>query len=117
MKKYRLKKEAVPFFADKLATAICEMDVWENIHVDDKALEEVEAAHIEYGIKSSECIGSLSGWSADDGGLFHFTLVLPPMNYKDYDELNKRKMIRELMNRIQDEANRFLDDFSTGKNQ
>ena len=48
MKKYRLKKEAVPFFVDKLATAIYDWDVWQKYNVDDKALDEVEDARIEY---------------------------------------------------------------------
>ena len=49
MKKYRLKTEAVPFFVDKLATAICDMQTWKEYKVDEKALEEVEEARIEYG--------------------------------------------------------------------
>lgn len=61
MKKYRLKKEAVPFFVDKLATAIYDWDVWQKYNVDDKALEEVEDARIEYGIKTSESGATLGG--------------------------------------------------------
>ena len=110
MRKYRLKKEAVPFFVDKLATAIYDWDVWQKYNVDDKALEEVEDARIEYGIKTSESGATLGGWDKN-GMTLCFTLVFPSMKYHEHDVFSKGKMVRELMNRLQREANNFLMDF------
>lgn len=42
-KRFRLKKEAVQFFSEKLATAIGDYRFWKVYNVDDNALEEVEA--------------------------------------------------------------------------
>lgn len=107
MKKCRLKKEAVPFFTDKLATAIHDWDVWQKYNVDDKALEEVEDARIEYGIKTSASGATLGGWDKD-GMTLCFTLVFPSMKYHEYDIFSKGKMVRELMNRLQRETNSFV---------
>lgn len=115
MKKYRLKKEAVPFFADKLATAIYGWDVWNEYHVDDKALEEVEEAYVDYDIRDKNGSGSLGGWSDKDGCKLHFTTVFPSMKYQEYDKFSKGKMVRELMNRIQSEVNRFMTEFYNEK--
>ena len=111
MSKYRLKKEAVPFFSDKMATAICDWNIWQKYNVDDKALEEVEEARIEYGIKTSACGATLGGWSHDDGMELCFTIVFPSMKYQEHDKFSKGKMVRELMNRLQIETNRFVEEF------
>ena len=111
MKKYRLKTEAVPFFADKLATVIHDWDAWQEYHVDDKALEEVEEAHVEYGIETSKECRSLGGWSKDDGQRLCFTVVFPSMKYQEHDKFSKGKMIRSLMDRIQCDVNRFMEEF------
>lgn len=113
MKKYRLKKEAVPFFADKLATAIHDWDVWQEYNVDDKALEEVEDARIEYGIKTSASGATLGGWDKN-GMTLCFTIVFPSMKYHEHDKFSKGKIVRELMNNLQREANRFMNDFYQG---
>lgn len=110
MKKYRLKKEAVPFFVDKLATAIYDLGVWQEYNVDDKALEEVEDARIEYGIKTCAAGATLNGWS-EDGMTLCFTIVFPSMKYHEYDIFRKGKMVRELMNRLQKETNSFVTEF------
>lgn len=116
MKKYRLKKEAVPFFADKLATAIGDWDVWQKYNVDDKALEEVEDARIEYGIKTSKMSSDLCGWD-ENGTRMRFTIVFPSLKFREHDTFTKGKMVRELMNRLQGEANSFLMDFYNGKKE
>lgn len=67
MKKYRLKEEAVPFFKDKLKNHIGDWTYWEDYNVDGKALEEVEDAYVEYGIKDKNGTGHLSGWSENNG--------------------------------------------------
>lgn len=111
MKKYRLKKEAVPFFADKLATAIHDLDVWQKHSVDDKALEEVEEARVEYGVKTSASGATLGGWSKEDGMKLCFNIVFPSMKYQEHDIFSKGKMVRELMHRIQNVTNRFVEEF------
>lgn len=113
MKKYRLKKEAVPFFADKMATAIADWDVWQKYNVDDKALEEVEDARIEYGIQTSEISRDLCGWD-EKGTKLRFTIVFPSIKHYEHDRFSKDKMVRELMNNLQREANRFMNDFYQG---
>ncbi|MEG1006563.1 MAG: hypothetical protein RSO15_09830 [Bacteroides sp.] len=114
MKKYRLKKEAVPFFADNLATAIHDWDVWKKYHVDDKAIEEVEDARIEYGVKTSASGATLGGWSEDDGQRLCFTIIFPSMKYQEHDAFSKGKIVRGLMNRLQSEVNRFVSEFYQG---
>ncbi|WP_294610738.1 hypothetical protein [uncultured Bacteroides sp.] len=111
MKKYRLKKEAVPFFADKLSTKILDWDIWQQYQVDDKALEEVEEAYIDYGHKTSDKSADLSGWKNGKGSELRFTIKFPSMNYYEHDKFTKGKMVRDLMNRLQGEVNSFLMDF------
>lgn len=117
MEKYRLKKEAVPFFADKMATRIYDWDVWQKYNVDDKALEKVEEARIEYGIKTSASGAKLGGWSNDDERELCFTIVFPSMKYQEHDIFSKGKMVRELMNRIQGVINKFVEEFYNGNQQ
>lgn len=117
MKKYRLKEEAVPFFADKLATKILDWDIWQQYQVDDKALEEVEEAYIDYGHKTSDKSANLSGWTNGKGSELRFTIIFPSMNYYEHDKFTKGKMVRELMNRLQREANSFLMDFYNGEEE
>lgn len=114
MSKYRLKKEAIPFFNDKLSTAICDWHVWNEYHVDDKALEEVEEVYIDYGIKTSDTGSTLSGWKNGEGSELRFTIKFPSMKHYEYDKFTKGKMVRELMNRIQNVANGFADEFYQG---
>lgn len=113
MKRYRLKKEAVPFFTERLATAIYDWDVWQKYNVDDKALEEVEDARIEYGVKTSKTSSDLCGWD-ENGTHMRFTVVFPSMKFREHDAFTKGKMVRELMNRFQREANSFLNEFYNG---
>lgn len=111
MKKYRLKKEAVPFFADKLSTRILDWDIWQQYQVDDKALEEVEEAYIDYGHKTSDTGTTLAGWKNGEGSELRFTIKFPSMKYHEHDKFTKGKMVRDLMNRLQEEINSFLMDF------
>ena len=110
MKKYRLKTEAVPFFVDKLATAICDMQTWKEYKVDEKTLEEVEEARIEYGKNMNDVCKDLSSYG-EKGAQFHFTIVFPSMKFKEYNDFTKGKMIRDLMNRLQNEINVFMNGF------
>lgn len=109
---YRLKKEAVPFFKDKLATSIMGFDCWSRLNVDMSALEEVELIRIEYGHENENKTGSsLSRWQGDYGGEFRFTIRFPSMKHKEYDTFSKGKVIRGLMNEIQEVVNEFQEQF------
>jgi len=115
MKNYRLKKEAVKFFKEGLSTSVRSLDAWKDLQVDIEALEEVEDVRITYGHSSTLSSGnesnSLNGWSPKDGAEFHFTIQFPSMKHRDYDQFNKGRNVRELMNRIQTEINRFQSQF------
>lgn len=115
MKKYRLKKEAVPFFHEKHATSIHDSDYWDRIGVDEKALEVVEEAYVSFGHKTGDNSSSLSGWSEKDGAKFLFTIHFPSVKYREHDVFSKGKPVRELMNRIQQNVNRFYQEFVNEK--
>jgi len=113
MKNYRLKKEAVKFFKEKLATEINELDVWGKIGVDIVALEEVEDAHILYGHKwrDKEMSGSnLAGWD-QNGSHFHFTIVFPSVKHSEHDKFHNGRSTRELMDRIQSNISDYYNQF------
>lgn len=113
MNKYRLKKEAVQFFKEKHATAIYSFDDWEKLGVDTKALEKIEDAYITYGHRDKDNKGaSLSGWSQDDGQHFHLTLNFPSVKYKEHDEFSNGRVLRKLLDRIQNQINNFYSDFA-----
>lgn len=111
MKKYRLTKEAVPFFKEELATKIGDDEFWKVYNVDEKALEEVEPVTIEYGQMTSETGGRLGSWGAEKGQELFFTLRFPSMKFYEHNKFAKGRVVRELMNRLQDEANSFMLDF------
>lgn len=111
MKKYRLKKEAIPYFRTKLATTIWDYSQWQEIGVDNVALEEVEPCHIEYGHRTGSDTKRLSGFDSDDGGRFRFTIVFPSMKHKEYNEFSKGKLMGDLMRHMQELANRYFEDY------
>jgi len=115
MKKYRLKKEAVPFFNKKYATAIYDFDVWEKQGVDVVALEEVKDVFITYGHQSlaqETTYTSTCGWGSDKGSKFHFTINFPSMSFKNHDTFSNGKLVRELMNKIEKEMNSYFVEFN-----
>lgn len=114
MKKFRLKKEATPFFKERLATSIQTYDFWEKMGIDHLALEEIEDAYISYGHESkrSELSSStLSGWD-DKGSRIHFTIHFPSVKMSEHDKFTNGKCIRGLMDRIQSSIDRFYSDFA-----
>lgn len=117
MKKYRLKSEAVPFFKAEHSTSIYDWDVWDKLGVDTKALEEVKDAYISYGQKTSEIGSSLSGWCAEKGADFKFTIHFPSMKMREFDEFGKGKMTRKLMDEIQRKVDYFFSDFVNESNK
>lgn len=123
MKKYRLKKEAVPFFKKELACAVKDWDFWtKTYNVDPSAIEEVEDCFITYGIEYK--IGtSLAGWGNPNsntdknkiGSHFCFTVHFPSMKYYEHDKFTNGKMSRDLMNSIQRAVCQFYDSFNNGE--
>lgn len=119
MKRYRLKKEAVQFFAHDVATAVLTLDEWRTNHVDEKALEEVKPLYVTYGFKEKNS-SSLSGWSNPDGNAvagshFHFTLNFPSVTFYEHDKFAKGKIVRELMDKMQSQLNYFYENFDFEK--
>lgn len=112
MKQYRLKKEAVQFFKEGLATDIKDFDFWQNLNVTTSALEEVEPAVVHYGHKSEDSISTnLCGWDKD-GSKMRFTIHFPSTKIKEHDEFSKGHIVRKLMDEIQYVANNFLLNFN-----
>lgn len=117
---WRLKKEAVPFFKEKLATAVRDWDYWEKLGLDEQAIEKVEAPVITYGHAMEKERGYetswLGGWSGDGkdkGTKFHFTISFPSVTMYENDKFSNGKHVRALMNRIQSEANSWYSEFNT----
>jgi len=111
MKKYRIKKEAVPFILEKYATKVLSLDAWESLGIDKNALDLVEPAFITYGKKMGENSSSLGGWSADNGAHFEFTIHFPSIKFMENDKFSKGRNTRDLMDRIQYAINDFYDKF------
>ena len=120
MDRYRLKKEAVPFFKRELAYAVLSWDTWtKTYNVDPSALEEVEDCFVSYGFETKTGT-SLCGWGNRDsnndktkkGAHFHFTIHFPSMKNEEYDLFSKGKLSRELMDRIQGVLNQFYSEFN-----
>jgi len=110
-KNYRIIKEAVPFILEKHATAIYSLETWNSIGIDIKALEEVKPAFVSYGIKSGERSTDLSGWDKENGAKCCFTITFPSMQHQEYDKFSKGRMIRELMNKIQNNIDYFYQQY------
>lgn len=114
MKHYRLKKEAVPFFAEKIVTKVLSLDEWENYNVEFKALEEVKPVYLTCGIPMRDGDDSAklsSGWN-EKGSRFHFTVNFPSVKFREHDKFNKDRMVRDMMNRIQQSIDDFYLNFS-----
>jgi hypothetical protein len=116
MTRYRLRKEAVPFFKEDLATAVMSYDEWiDTYHVEPKALEEIKPLFVTYGFRENNG-ATLSGWSNPEsnklgGSHFHFTLHFPSTSFKEHDQFNKGRVVRELMDKIQNQLDYFYDKF------
>lgn len=115
MKKYRLKKEAVPFFKEKHATSIHDLSTWNELQVDEKALDVVDEAYLTYGHKTSDFSKSLCGWDAKEGSHYLFTIKFPSMKYMEHDKFSNGKVMRKLMDKIQYDVNKFFEDFVNDK--
>lgn len=108
--KYRLKKEAYPFFSDSIKTSVLDWDKWtKTYNVDEKALEKVEPAYITRGHKMDDKSTSLGGWRKDSGGELEFTIHFPSAKMKEYDEFSKGRVCRELMDMLQNTVNMFYE--------
>lgn len=113
MKQYRLKKEAYPFFSDKVSKEIASMAFWIKQNVNETALEEVEDINVSYGHVHHDFESkhtSLAGWS-QDGSRLHFTINFPSIKFVEHDKFTKGRHIRDLMNIIQEDVNQFYINF------
>lgn len=117
MKNYRLKPEAVQFFQERHSTSIYSYETWDGLGVDKKALEEVKEVYLSYGYKTSENSSSLSGWSAEKGSDYVFTIHFPSMKFREHDKFSKGKIIRKLMDEIQTKMDYFFQDFINNPDQ
>jgi hypothetical protein len=116
MRRYRLKKEAVPFFKDDIASGVHTLDEWMSYNVDEKALEEVKPLYLTYGHRDRNNSSHLAGWSNPDGNAvagshFHFTLHFPSTTFYEHDKFAKGKVVRELMDKIQSQLDWFYERF------
>lgn len=120
MKKYRLKKEAVPFFKESLANDIYDWETWQSLQVDDKALEEVGDPFIKYGhwykLESGTPAGVTSGWDKE-GSHFHFTIHFPSVKFGQHDKFSNGRVVRGLMDRIQSIIDNHYRDFNNSEEQ
>ena len=113
MDKYRLKKEAVPFFNEKLASEIHPYKFWEDKNIDFNALELLIETYIESGHYDSKHTKSICGWKSKDSDTgmssarFHFTAYINGIENLDYNNINNERSIRDLM----DQLNNALDDW------
>ena len=105
---FRLKKEAVPFVKEELATKVLPIETWtSHYNIDPKALEKVEACVVTYGHESKKGDStSLAGWG-ENGLHYHFTIRFPSVKFSEHDRFQKGRYVREIMDRIQDQVNRL----------
>ena len=115
MKQYRIKPEAVQFILEKHATAIYDLNTWNDMCIDIKALEEVKPAQLTYGHNSEDQASCSLGGFDKRGAKFHFTVTFPSVKYSEYNKFSKGRVIRELMDRIQSEVDSFYQDFINDK--
>lgn len=99
--KYKLKLEAVPFFAEKYATACGDLDFWTNLNISWNALEKVGSSWIEYGkdMGLSFNASTLAGWESNDGqpiAHFHFTAYINDVKEDEF-EIIENKHLRSLI--------------------
>ena len=113
MKKYRIKKEAVPFIKETHATSIYDFETWDKLGIDINALEEIEPMYLSFGIKRGDNCGTLGGWSKDIS-TFEFTIHFPSTKFHEHDEFSKGRITRKLMDRIQRNINSFYEEFVDG---
>ena len=111
MKKYKLKEDAVPFFDQRLAMKVENIEFWDKNHVSINALDEVGNVYITYGIKINEISASLAGYDGNlKEGKLHFTLNISDLTSNEYESLTSQNgELRNLMSEIQHCVNMFID--------
>ena len=135
---HRLKKEALPFFKEDLARSTHSIEEWKRIYnVDENALEEIKEPVItcgenRYNKDGTPLSSTLGGWENPEnaeskrndriGGTHYcFTIHFPSVKWEEYDRFMKGRMVRELLDRLQHEADMyfldFIDNFSKDKKE
>lgn len=95
---YRLKLEARQFLSQRYHTKIEDKFEWAKMNVPLYLLEEVPQNRVQLGFDHGNGQTSLSGHDPDHGAKYYFTLCMPPMTNKQYNEFN----ISELQDKFND---------------
>ena len=125
---HRLKKEALPFFKEDLSRETHNIEEWKRLfNIDENALEEIKepvitCGHHTYGKDGLPVTATLAGWENPEnsaakehkriGGTHYcFTIHFPSVKWEEHDKFMKGRMVRELLDRLQQEADRYFMDF------
>ena len=125
---HRLKKEALPFFKEDLSRETHNIEEWKELfNIDENALEEIKepvitCGHYTYGKDGLPVSATLAGWENPEnfaakkhpriGGTHYcFTIHFPSVKWEEHDKFMKGRMVRELLDRLQHEADRYFLDF------
>jgi hypothetical protein len=95
MKKYKLKKEARDFFADKYHTVNETLEWWNKNLISIELLNEIPMIFVEIGRWTSECSRNVSQFSKE-GAIFEFTVHAPDLKVKDYEEMKTAELLDEI---------------------
>jgi len=57
----------------------------------------------------------LGGWDEKEKSHLHFTLCFPDIEYRDHERFTQETLLRDLMDRIQNEVNEFYNSFLSTK--
>jgi hypothetical protein len=117
---FKLKKEAVPFFNKWLATKIAGVDFWNVRNISESALERVPDIHIITGHWSmtDNYTKNMCGWEGNkistemSEGHYHFTVVVPGVEFSFYNEMGSELNMRDLMDRMQNVIDEWKDEIS-----
>lgn len=106
---YRLNPDVRKFFKQDWATNTLPMSAWRERGVSKEILDEMSSVFITYGIKDNKDgnTAMLSSWSRERGAEIHFTLHLPNLSNREYDTVDRAK----LMDLLQAEADKFFKNF------
>lgn len=109
MEKYRLKKEALPFFDEKYHCQIGDLKYWNCHDINRNAIEKVENCRVEYGHIKDIGTTQLCGWRSSEAEChFNFRVVVPDSTSDLYQRLRRDDAIRDIMNVIQNDLNLYF---------
>lgn len=105
--KFRLRSEVVNFFNKDKSTQIRSLSSWVKEGICEEILERVERIRIVYGhekdLERGINYSSLSGWKSEGKkATFNFTIEAHGISNKDYQHLNRRKLMDNIQRTIND---------------